>query len=276
MFIRTLEALERVGMVKQLSEKTRSARYLTAIDGMGFSFNDNRIAAEYETTLWYKHHWEANYIVSGRGSVVDLSTGERWVLEPGVLYVVGPNDRHRLQMTEDVHLVSVFCPALKGDERHADGGYEASGPVPKTDRRMFVKRADEMRAAGKEMIVANGRARTIRMLVQADDVGFGLSDVNLAAGAEAVLWYKHHWEANHILAGTGEVTDLTTGDAWKLAPGVAYQVGPRDRHRLRADTDLHLLSVFCPAPRGDERHDADGTLPPSGPVPPGPGPARTG
>ncbi|HLJ21388.1 MAG TPA: ectoine synthase, partial [Stellaceae bacterium] len=83
-------------------------------------------------------------------------------------------------------------------------------------------------------------------------------------GAEAVLWYKHHREANHILAGTGEVTDLSTGQSWKLEPGVAYNVGPRDRHRLRAVTALHLLSIFSPALRGDEQHDAEGALAPSG------------
>ena len=111
---------------------------------------------------------------------------------------------------------------------------------------MFVKRADEMRRAGREMIAANGQARTLRMLTKADGLGFGFSDVHLAEGAEAVLWYKHHWEANHIVSGTGAVTDLTTGQTWKLEPGMAYNVGPKDRHRVRARTGIHLLSVFCP------------------------------
>jgi L-ectoine synthase len=262
-------------MLKTLGNGTLSARFLTAADGMGFSFNDNRIAKGAEMTLRYKNHWEANYIVSGRGEVTDLSTGQSWGLEPGVLYVVGPNDRHRLRMSEDVHLVSVFCPPLRGQERHdADGGYEASGPIPKTERRMFVKSVSNMRAAGRELVVANGRARTIRMLTQTDNVGFGFSDVHLARGADAKLWYKHHWEANHILDGLGEVTDLTSGTSWKLEPGVAYQVGPQDRHRVRATADLHLISIFCPALRGDEQHDSEGTLPPSGPVPPGPVRAR--
>jgi quercetin dioxygenase-like cupin family protein len=273
MFIRTLDGLRAAGMIKLLvNGTTRSARFLTAADGMGFSYNDNRVEKGADTVLWYKHHWEANYIVSGGGEVTDLTSGQRCVLEPGVLYVVGPNDRHRFRITEDDHHVSVFCPPLRGDERHdKDGAYEASGPGPKTDRRMFVKRADEMRAAGQETVVAHGQARTLRMLTKADDIGFGLSDVHLDAGAEAVLWYKHHWEANHILAGTGEVTDLTTGESWTLEPGMAYNVGPRDRHRVRATSALHLLSVFSPALKGDEQHDDDGSLPPSGPVPPGPG-----
>jgi L-ectoine synthase len=272
MFIRTLDELAAAGRIKSLvNDTTRSARFLTSADGMGFSYNDNRVSKGSDAILWYKHHWEANYIIAGRGEVTDLTTGQMWPLEPGVLYVVGPNDRHRFRVTEDEHHVSVFCPALHGDERHDEhGGYAASGPSPQTDRRMFVKRADEMRAAGKEMRVASGQARTLRMLTKADDVGFGFSDVHFAAGAETILWYKHHWEANHIVSGTGEVTDLTTGRSWRLEPGVAYNVGPRDRHRVRAETDMHLVSVFCPPLRGDEQHDADGALAPSGPVPPGP------
>jgi L-ectoine synthase len=273
MFVRTYVDRQAAGMVKVLvNGTTRSARFLTAADGMGFSYNENRVTKGSDANLWYKHHWEANYIISGLGEVTDLTSGQAWPLEAGVLYVVGPNDRHRFHITEDDHHLSVFCPALKGDEGHdADGAYAASGPEPKkTDRRMFVKRADAMRAAGKEILVAGGTSRTIRMLTQADDVGFGFSDVQFDAGAEAVLWYKHHWEANHIIAGRGEVTDLTSGKTWPLSSGTSYCVGPRDRHKLRALTDMHLVSIFSPPLRGDEQHDADGTLPPSGPVPPGP------
>jgi L-ectoine synthase len=272
MFVRTLDELAAAGRIKTLvGGTTRSARFLTAADGVGFSYNENRVSQGSDAILWYKHHWEANFIVAGRGEVTDLTSGQTWPLGPGVLYVVGPNDRHRFRVTEDEHHVSIFCPALRGDEGHdADGSYAPSGPGPKTDRRMFVKRADEMRAAGKEIVAPSGLARTLRMLVKADDVGFGFSDVHFAAGAEPTYWYKHHWEANHIVSGTGDVTDLTTGQSWRLAPGVGYYVGPKDRHRVRAHTDIHLLSIFCPPLVGDERRDADGALPPSGPVPPGP------
>jgi L-ectoine synthase len=272
MFIRTPDDLEAKGMMKSWGNgKVSSARYLTASDGLGFSYNVNQVAKGRDATLWYKHHWEANFIVAGQAAVTDLTSGQEWALEPGDLYMVGPNDRHRFRtLTDELH-ISVFCPALRGDERHdADGGYEDHVPGPKTDKRMFVKRWSEMRAAGQEMIFADGRDRTLRMLVQADGVGFGFSDVHFAAGADTVIWFKHHWEANHILAGSFEVTDLTSGQSWRLGPGMAYNVGPKDRHRLRALSDVHLVSIFCPALRGDETHDEDGSLSPSGPVPPGP------
>lgn len=272
MFVRTWADVEAAGRVKELSKlDTRSGRYLTAADGMGFSYHVNRVGAGSEAHLWYKHHWEANYIISGRGRLTDKTTGETWPLEPGTLYVVGPNDRHIFAVTETEQHASIFCPALRGDEGHdADGAYEASGPIAPTERRMFVRRSDEMRAAGGEMVVANGNARTLRMLTASDGVGFSFSDVHFDAGASAELWYRHHWEANHILSGSGVVEDLTTGERWDLEPGTLYNVGPKDRHRVSAHSDLHYLSVFCPPLAGDEQHDADGTLAPSGPVPPGP------
>ena len=118
--------------------------------------------------------------------------------------------------------------------------------------------------------MSNGHARTIRMLTKTDALGFSFSDVNFDAGAVNELWYKNHWEANHILSGTGLVEDLSTGESWALTPGMLYNVGPKDRHRVTAHTAIHLLSVFCPPLQGNEQHDADGALAASGPVPPGP------
>ncbi|MDA0703612.1 MAG: ectoine synthase [Proteobacteria bacterium] len=272
MFARTLDDAKAVGNVVKVNNGTgRSARYITAVDGMGFSYHLNWIAGGGSTELWYKNHWEANYIIEGTGKVTDLTTGESWALAPGSLYNVGPNDRHLFEVDVDERHASIFCPALVGRETHdADGAYSASGPVPRTKKRMFVRRADELRAAGKEMVVANGQARTIRMLTAADEMGFSFSDVHFDKGASTVLWYKNHWEANHIVEGSCRVEDLNTGESWTVEPGMLYNVGPKDRHRVTALTDLHYLSVFCPALRGDEQHDADGALEASGPVPPGP------
>jgi L-ectoine synthase len=136
---------------------------------------------------------------------------------------------------------------------------------------MFVRTLDDVRAAGLEVVIAGGSARTARFLTARDGVGFAFSDVQQGAGGEAHLWYKHHWEANYILEGVGEVEEVATGRRWRLEPGTIYVVGPEDRHIVRAETDLRLISVFNPPLEGDENHDADGSYPPTGPIPPGPG-----
>ena len=272
MFLRTLEDVNGTDRYRVLLDGAlHSARYLTAADGMGFSLHVNRSKPCPPMTLWYKNHWEANYIISGVINITDLTTQHTWKIGPGDLYQVGPNDRHHFEVVEEEHHLSIFCPSLTGNETHdADGSYSPSGPVPETDQRMFLRRIEEMRAVGKEMVTANGQAHVVRALTKSDGMGFSFSDVNLTAGASTVLWYKHHWESNYILSGSGLVEDLNTGESWKLKPDMAYNVGPRDRHRLTALTDLHLASVFCPPLEGSEQHDADGTLEPGGPVPPGP------
>ena len=59
---------------------------------------------------------------------------------------------------------------------------------------MFVKTIDELRATGREQVVAGGSARSVRMLLAEDRVGVTIADVKLVAGNRNVLWYKHHWE----------------------------------------------------------------------------------
>jgi L-ectoine synthase len=272
MFVRTFDEVKAAGRVLSLVGDTiRSARFLTAVDGMGFSYNINWVDGGSAAHLWFKHHNEANYIIADQGRVTDKTSGQVWEFGPGRLYNVGPNDRHIFECLTDEHHISVFCPALTGMESHdADGAYPATGPVPQTKRTMFVKTVEGMREDGLEKVVAGGTARTLRMLLQADETGFTLSDVSLAAGNRNVLWYKHHWETNHILSGKGTVTDLSSGEVWPLEDGTAYNVGPEDRHSMHAETDLHLLSVFCPALAGDEQHDEEGMIPASGPTPPGP------
>jgi L-ectoine synthase len=85
----------------------------------------------------------------------------------------------------------------------------------------------------------------------------------MAAGSEHVMWYKHHVEANYIIAGQGEVENLGTGEVFALAPGSVYVLDQHERHRLKAFTELRLVCVFDPALVGRETHDSDGVYPPS-------------
>ena len=135
---------------------------------------------------------------------------------------------------------------------------------------MIVRTIRELESQGRVVSISHGKSTAVRLLTKADGLNFSISEARAQKAGQADLWYKHHWEANHIIFGTGEVTDLTTGQSWRLEPGVGYNVGPKDRHRVRAHTDIHLISVFCPPLAGHELHDADGALAPSGPVPPGP------
>ena len=100
-----------------------------------------------------------------------------------------------------------------------------------------------------------------RYLLRRDGMGFTLTSTTIAAGASQTMQYKNHVEANLIIEGEGNLTDLATGAVHRLAPGTMYALDRHDRHRIDADTDLRIVCVFSPALAGPETHDEDGSYP---------------
>ena len=101
-----------------------------------------------------------------------------------------------------------------------------------------------------------------RFLLAEDGVGFTLTETTVTAGANQVLWYKYHVEANYVIEGEGEVENMASGEVFALAPGSIYVLDQHERHRLKAFTKLRLVCVFTPALTGRETHDADGAYAP--------------
>jgi L-ectoine synthase len=113
-------------IVRRLSEVTAvewgnglSRRFLVEADGMGYSLTDTIVRAGTRSALEYRQHLEACYCISGEGVVI-AGDGETYRIEPGTMYALDKHDPHLLVAAagEDLRLVCVFSPALKGDERH--------------------------------------------------------------------------------------------------------------------------------------------------------------
>jgi len=104
-----------------------SRRILTAADQMGYSLNDVVIQAGFEMELEYRHHLEACYVVSGGVEITDAASGRMVAVGPGGVYALNQHDRHTARSPGGARLVCIFNPALRGTERHVDGGYESSG-----------------------------------------------------------------------------------------------------------------------------------------------------
>jgi L-ectoine synthase len=101
-----------------------SVRVLLARDGMGFSLHKTIIPKGGPYNWHYKHHFEACYCVSGIGELVNLETGERFVIEPETTYILDNHDNHTFEAIEDIVLISVFNPPVTGNEVHqSDGSY---------------------------------------------------------------------------------------------------------------------------------------------------------
>jgi L-ectoine synthase len=90
---------------------------------MGFSLHKTTIRREGGIQHWhYKHHLEACYCIQGKGLLVDLKSGEEFLIEPDVIYVLDQHDDHTFQAIEDVVLICIFNPPVVGCEVHDEQG----------------------------------------------------------------------------------------------------------------------------------------------------------
>ncbi|MGH3878031.1 MAG: ectoine synthase [Actinophytocola sp.] len=97
-----------------------SRRFLLQADGMNYTLTDTIVRAGTKSRLEYRNHLESCYCIEGSGEVLDFD-GNSFPLEPGTLYALDEHDPHFLIASpdEDLRLVCVFSPALRGDETHS-------------------------------------------------------------------------------------------------------------------------------------------------------------
>ena len=114
MIIRNLDEVKTVEWGNGLSR-----RFLVTADGMGYTVTDTTVRAGTKSRLEYRNHLEACYCIEGSGEVVGTD-GTSHPIVPGTLYALDQHDAHYLVASphEDLRLVCVFPPALRGDEVH--------------------------------------------------------------------------------------------------------------------------------------------------------------
>ena len=125
---------------------------------------------------------------------------------------------------------------------------------------MIVRTVEDLKSLGSYR-EKPGVWSSARYLLRRDGMGFTLTHTAISAGASQTMQYKNHVEANLIIEGEGDLTDLATGEVHRLRPGTMYALDKHDRHRIDAGTDMRIVCVFSPALVGPETHDADGSYP---------------
>jgi L-ectoine synthase len=130
MIVRTLDEI--IGSEREVHAESGnwvSRRFVLNDDAAGFSFHETIIYAGTETRIWYKHHIEAVYCVSGDGEIEDLKTGQIHPIKDGTMYLLNDNDEHLLRGgTEDMRLICAFNPPVTGREMHDDDGAYSAHP----------------------------------------------------------------------------------------------------------------------------------------------------
>lgn len=114
MIVRRLDSVRCVDWGNGLSR-----RFLTESDGLGYTVTDTIVRAGTKSRLEYRRHLEACYCIEGSGEIVDMS-GNSHPITPGTLYALDQHDAHWLvaDPDQDLRLVCMFTPALRGDESH--------------------------------------------------------------------------------------------------------------------------------------------------------------
>jgi len=121
---RTIKEIENTKRDVKFKEG-RSLRLILESDKMGFSVHKT-IIPKGEIGHWhYKHHLEACYCIKGSGLLTNLSTNEIYNINVDTIYMLDDNDNHTFEALEDVILISIFNPPVKGTEIHKeDGSYD--------------------------------------------------------------------------------------------------------------------------------------------------------
>ena len=125
---------------------------------------------------------------------------------------------------------------------------------------MIVRTVDDLKTQGSYR-EKPGVWSSARYLLRRDGMGITLTQTTVAAGSSQTMQYKNHVEANLVIEGEGDLTDLSAGTVHRLRPGTMYALDRHDRHRIDASTDMRIVCVFSPALVGPETHDADGSYP---------------
>ncbi|WP_423834901.1 ectoine synthase [Streptomyces manipurensis] len=122
MIVRDIESVKTVEWGDGLSR-----RFLLAEDGLGYSLTDTTVLAGTKFRLEYVNHLEACYCIEGSGEVIELD-GTSHEIVPGRMYALDQHDAHYLVASphEDLRLVCVFSPALRGDEVHSLDAHSSS------------------------------------------------------------------------------------------------------------------------------------------------------
>jgi L-ectoine synthase len=115
---------------------------------------------------------------------------------------------------------------------------------------MIIRNLDEV----KTVEWGNGLSR--RFLLEADGMGYTMTDTIVRAGTKSLIEYRNHLEACYCIEGKGSVIEMD-GTEHEIVPGTIYALDKRDPHYLCAapDQDLRLVCTFTPALKGDEHHD---------------------
>ena len=105
----------------------------------------------------------------------------------------------------------------------------------------------------------NGGFTSKRVVLESDNMGFGVCKTEIPKGEKQFWHYKNHLESCYCVSGKGTLTNTTTGEEFSVGVDDCYSLDNNDPHSFQAHEDVVLISVFNPPLTGREVHDDTGS-----------------
>jgi len=105
----------------------------------------------------------------------------------------------------------------------------------------------------------NGGFTSNRILLESDNMGYGMTKTIIHAGNPQTWHYKNHLESCYCISGIGELKNIETGEVHLIEPDTTYVLDNHDEHEFTALEEVTLICVFNPPLTGQEVHQEDGS-----------------
>lgn len=125
---------------------------------------------------------------------------------------------------------------------------------------MKVVRIEQLINTERDVDFKEGKS--LRFLLESDNMGFGIHKTIIHKGQKGHWHYKHHLEACYCIKGVGVLENLKTGERHSITVDDCYVLDNNDDHTFEAIEDIVLISVFNPPCTGNEVHRKDGSYAP--------------
>lgn len=118
---------------------------------------------------------------------------------------------------------------------------------------------NENNLLGTDRDVKFKEGRSIRMILEKDNMGFSFHKTIIPKGNKGHWHYKHHKESCYCIKGKGVLINLETKEKHYINVGDIYILDNHDNHTFESLEDVVLISVFNPPICGNEIHQGDGS-----------------
>ncbi len=72
-----------------------------------------------------------------------------------------------------------------------------------------------------------------RILLESDNMGFGMTKTVIPVNGKQFWHYKNHLESCYCVSGRGELTNELTGDVYTIEPDMTYVLDGNEPHHVR-------------------------------------------